>query len=128
MDRLPHPVFYFFSAAALAVATNAHAHHSVAGQYDPSNPVTVEGTVVEVMMRNPHSRIRLDIADDSGKTQTWTLEMDDVEDMAEQGVTSETLLVGDEIVVFGFPARDGSRLLHIERFQRPSDGLEYEDD
>ena len=67
-------------------------------------------------------------ADDDGTLQTWTLEMDDVEDMAEQGVTSETLLVGDEIVVFGFPARDGSRQLHIERFHRPSDGLEYEDD
>jgi len=56
------------------------------------------------------------------------LEMDDVEDMAEQGISSETLLAGDEIVVFGFPARDGSRLLHIERLRRPADGLEYEDD
>ena len=128
MERLPRPILIFFGFAALVVATSANAHHSVAGQYDPSNPVTVEGTVVEVLMRNPHSRIRLDIADDSGNTQTWTLEMDDVEDMAEQGITSETLLAGDEIVVLGFPARDGSRLLHIERLQRPSDGLEYEDD
>jgi hypothetical protein len=128
VEYLPRPILTFIGLAALGVATDISAHHSVAGQYDPSNPVTVEGTIVEVLMRNPHSRIRLDITDDAGDTQTWTLEMDDVEDMAEQGVTSETLLVGDEIVVLAFPARDGSRLLHIESFQRPSDGLEYEDD
>lgn len=114
--------------AALIAAVNSNAHHSVAGQYDPSKSVTVKGTVVEVLMRNPHSRIQLEITDVSGQAQTWTLEMDDVEDMAEQGITSETLHAGDIIVVFGFPARDGSRLLHIERLQRPSDGLEYEDD
>ena len=128
MERLRPLISISIYAAALIVATTAGAHHSVAGQYDPSKAVTVEGTVVEVQMRNPHSRIRMDIADDDGNLQTWMLEMDDVEDMAEQGVTSETLLVGDEIVVFGFPARDGSRQLHIERFHRPSDGLEYEDD
>ena len=115
-------------AAALVAAANSYAHHSVAGQYDPSAPVTVEGTVVEVLMRNPHSQIRLEIADASGRAEIWTLEMDDVEDMAEQGISSETLHAGDEVIIFGFPARDGSRLLHIERLQRPSDGLEYEDD
>lgn len=128
MQRLPRLILDWTFFAAVVVTTHASAHHSIAGQYDPSKAVTVEGTVVEVTMRNPHSRLRLDIADDAGNMQTWTLEMDDVKDMAEQGVTSETLLVGDELVVLGFPARDGSRLLHIERFHRPSDGLEYEED
>lgn len=114
--------------AALVAAAASNAHHSVAGQYDPSAPVTVEGVVTEVLMRNPHSQIRMEIVNVSGRTEVWTLEMDDIADMAEQGISSDTLRAGDEIVVFGFPARDGSRLLHIERLQRPSDGLEYEDD
>ena len=128
MAPLRRPILVLIYSAALLVAMSANAHHSISGQYDPRNPVTVEGTVVEVMLRNPHSRLRMDIADEAGNVQTWTLEMDDVEDMAEQGVTSETLLVGDELVVLGFPARDGSQLLHIERFHRPSDGLVYEED
>jgi hypothetical protein len=128
VDTARHGIIAASGFAALLTTVISNAHHSVAGQYDPSKAVTVEGTVVEVQMRNPHSRIRLGITDDSGQTETWTLEMDDVEDMAEQGITSETLLAGDEIIVFGFPARDGSRLLHIERLQRPADGLEYEDD
>jgi len=114
--------------AALVAAGATAAHHSVVGQYDPSASVTVEGVVLEVLMRNPHSQIRLEVADVSGRAEVWTLEMDDVADMADQGISSETLHAGDEIIVFGFPARDGSSLLHIERLQRPSDGLEYEDD
>ena len=114
--------------AALVVSSTSNAHHSVAGQYDPSAAVTVEGVIIEVDMRNPHSRIRMEIADASGRVEVWTLEMDDIEDMAEQGISSETLHVGDEVIIFGYPARDGSNLLHIERLRRPSDGLEYEDD
>ena len=114
--------------AALATTVGLNAHHSVAGQYDPRAAVTVEGIVLEVLTRNPHSQMRMEVADAAGRTEVWALEMDDVADMAEQGITSETLRAGDEIVVFGFPARDGSRLLHVERLHRPSDGLEYEDD
>ena len=114
--------------AALATTVGLNAHHSVAGQYDQRSAVTIEGIVLEVRMRNPHSQMRMEVADAARRTEVWTLEMDDVADMAEQGITSETLRAGDEIVVFGFPARDGSRLLHVERLHRPSDGLEYEDD
>ncbi len=128
MKRSRPSMFVSGAVAALVAAPNAYAHHSISGQYNPGNPVTIEGTIVEVLMRNPHSQIRLDVADDAGNVQTWALEMDDVEDMAEQGITSETLLAGDRIIVFGFPARDGSRQMHIERLRRPSDGLEYEDD
>ena len=114
--------------AALATTVGSSAHHSTSGQYDQRAAVTVEGVVLEVLMRNPHSQMRMEVADAARRTEVWTLEMDDVADMAEQGITSETLRAGDEIVVFGFPARDGSRVLHVERLHRPSDGLKYEDD
>ncbi len=128
MDAVRRRIVAIGGFAALVAAVASDAHHSVAAQYDPSAPVTVEGVVIEVLMRNPHSQIRMEIADVSGRMEVWTLEMDDVADMAEQGISFETLRAGDEIIVFGFPARDGSSLLHIEKLQRPSDGLEYEDD
>ena len=43
--------------AALATPVGSSAHHSIAGQYDPRAAVTVEGIVVEVLMRNPHSQM-----------------------------------------------------------------------
>jgi hypothetical protein len=114
--------------AALATTVGSHAHHSITGQYDPKAAVTVKGIVLEVRIRNPHSQMRLEVVDAAGRTGVWALEMDDVADLAEQGVTSKTLRAGDNLVIFGFPARDGSRLLHVERLHRPSDGLKYEDD
>ena len=114
--------------AALATTVGLHAHHSVTGQYDPKAAVTVEGIVVEVRIRNPHSQMRMEVVNAAKRTEVWALEMDDVDDMAEQGITSKTLRAGDKLVIFGFPARDGSRLLHVQRLHRPSDGLKYEDD
>ena len=114
--------------AALATTVGLHAHHSVTGQYDPKAAVTVEGIVVEVRMRNPHSQMRMEVVNAAKRTEVWALEMDDVADMAEQGITAKTLRAGDKLVIFGFPARDGSRLLHVQRLHRPSDGLKYEDD
>ena len=114
--------------AALATTVGSHAHHSITGQYDPRAAVTVKGIVLEVRIRNPHSQMRLEVVDAAGRTEVWALEMDDVADLAEQGVTSKTLRAGDKLVIFGFPARDGSRLLHVEWLHRPSDGLKYEDD
>jgi hypothetical protein len=114
--------------AALATTVGLHAHHSVTGQYDPKAAVTVEGIVVEVRIRNPHSQMRMEVVNAAKRTEVWALEMDDVADMAEQGITAKTLRAGDKLVIFGFPARDGSRLLHVQRLHRPSDGLKYEDD
>jgi hypothetical protein len=114
--------------AALATTVGLHAHHSVTGQYDPKAAVTVEGIVVDVRIRNPHSQMRMEVVNAAKRTEVWALEMDDVADMAEQGITAKTLRAGDKLVIFGFPARDGSRLLHVQRLHRPSDGLKYEDD
>ncbi len=58
----------------------------------------------------------------------WTLEMDDVADMAKQGIVSGTIRAGDEIVVVGNPARDGSNALFIRTLHRPADEFEYEED
>jgi len=114
--------------AAMATTVSLSADHSISGQYDQRAAVTVEGIVLEVLMRNPHSRMRMEVAHAERPTEAWTVEMNDVADMAEQSITSETFRAGDKSVVFGFPGRDGSRLLHLERLHRPSDGLECEDD
>ena len=86
--------------AALATTVGSHAHHSITGQYDPRAAVTVKGIVLEVRIRNPHSQMRLEVVDAAGRTEVWALEMDDVADLAEQGVTSKTLRAGDKLVIF----------------------------
>ncbi len=104
------------------------AHHSISRDYRSNESVMVEGIVVDVLLRNPHSEIRMEAPDASGQTAVWILELDDLIDLAKQGIVSDTLRRGDEIQVVGNPARDGSNSLFVRRLHRPADGLDYEED
>ena len=112
----------------LVISALANAHHSISRHYQRNNEITIEGAVVDVLLRNPHSQIRIEVTDASGEPQLWTLELDEVEDMADQGIVAGTLRQDDVIIVFGYPARDGSNAMFVEELRRPSDGLYYEDD
>ncbi len=114
--------------ALSAVAISASAHHSISRHYHRDQEVTIEGVLTNVTLRNPHSMLRMSVTNDEGGADEWALELDDAGELSELGITAETLLVGDELIVDGYLARDGSNAMFIERFQRPADGLLYEDD
>ena len=116
------------AVATLLVAAPLSAHHSISRHYHRNQDLTVEGTVVEVLLQNPHAEILMEIAGPRGNAELWKLELDDPGDLARQGIVSGTIRAGDEIVVVGHPARDGSNSLFVERMRRPVDGLEDEDD
>src|SRR5262245_14921703 len=61
-------------AAALATAATAMAHHSFA-MFDQTKPVTLNGTVTEFQWTNPHAYIEIDVADEKGAIQHWSVEM-----------------------------------------------------
>ena len=110
------------------VTTPLSAHHSISLHYRSNESVMVEGVVVDVLLRNPHSQIRMEAPDTSGNATVWTLELDDITDLAKQGIVSDTLRIGDGIQVEGNPSRDGSNSLFVRRLHRPADGLDYEED
>ena len=106
--------------------TVTHAHHSLAGMYDQSRRVALDGIVAQFHYVNPHPYVLLDVKDASGRTQQWRLEMDNRRELADIGVTSETLKQGDRLVVSGSPGRAEPRLLYVWKLDRPADGLDYE--
>ena len=103
-----------------------HAHHSLAGMYDQSRRVALDGIVAQFHYVNPHPYVLLDVKDASGRTQQWRLEMDNRRELADIGITSETLKQGDRLVVSGSPGRAEPRLLYVWKLDRPADGLDYE--
>src|SRR6185295_6146913 len=112
----------------LCVATGAsiapaHAHHSIASAYDSGRKITLEGVITEFHFVNPHPFITIKI-EASGKF--WTLETDNRSEMAQAGITAQTLKPGDRIIVTGNPARDGGQGLYIQKLQRPADSFQYE--
>ena len=94
--------------AALMSGVTAYAHHSFAGSYMESEIVTLEGTVAEFNIRNPHSFISIEVTDKDGKTTRWGGEWGGVTQLSQGGVNRFTLKIGDKIVVDGAPARDSS--------------------
>jgi hypothetical protein len=100
------------AAVALAGATAAVAHHSVAGQFDMSEPVTWTGVISSVDWINPHIYIHLDVADEGGVVTTWALETVPPAMMRRAGLSSATLLGdGETVTIEGLRARDGTENL-----------------
>lgn len=62
------------AAASLTAASWASAHHSVLGQFDPADRVTLNGTISKIDWINPHIYVHLDVEDESGEVTTWRLE------------------------------------------------------
>src|ERR1044071_3397558 len=95
----------FLCAVALAVATlipgSAWAHHGDAGRYN-EDTVTLKGTVVQLVMVNPHALIIFDVPDASGKTTRWTAELGGPQQLIKQfGWSPTTVKPGMPITLIG---------------------------
>ena len=103
-----------------------HGHHSIAGVYDTSQQVTVEGVVTQFQFVNPHPFVTLDVRSAGGAAQQWRLEMDNRGELSQIGMTADTLKQGDRVVVTGSPGRTLAQSLYIRKLDRPTDGFSYE--
>ena len=112
-------------ALALAWCSAAEAHHSIAGMYDESHPITIDGIVSEFHFVNPHPFVLLQAKDDRGRDQIWKLELDNRSELIEVGMSATTLKPGDRLTVSGGPAWKQANALYVRRMQR-ADGFRYE--
>src|SRR4051794_14945378 len=99
------------------------AHHSFAATYDDKKIVEVEGSIVLVLFRNPHSFVALQDKDGV----RWNFEWAAGAQLATGGVSRETLKTGDHVIIKGNPGRDVAedhRCL-MKALTRPSDGWNW---
>jgi hypothetical protein len=104
-----------FAAVGLALGFSvpAFAHHGDAGRYDESL-VTLNGSVVELQMINPHSIIVLDVPETGGKKTRWQAEMGGPNALARGfGWTKNTLKPGDKITLIGRRVRSGAPYMNL---------------
>ena len=108
-------------AVVLAVATlipgSAWAHHGDAGRYNDET-VTLKGTVVQLVMVNPHALIVFDV-NDGGKTTRWTAELGGPQQLIKQfGWSPSTIKPGMEITLIGRVVKSGDPYMNLtERSQ-----------
>ncbi|MBI2150288.1 MAG: hypothetical protein HYU27_06750 [Acidobacteria bacterium] len=113
--------------AALASGASAYAHHSFAGTYQEGQVVTLEGTVAEFNIRNPHSFISIEVTDKNGKVTRWGGEWGGVTQLSQGGVNRFTLKIGDKIIIEGAPPRDSSdNKILVRKVVRPATAISPE--
>ena len=109
-----------FYAIPIVLALSWHcapalAHHSFAAEFDADKPLTLEGTVVQWEMINPHGWITLDVAGPDGKTSRWMIETSNPNGLMRLGWTKNSLKPGDMITVEAYQAKDGSNTANAAR-------------
>ena len=109
--------------AGVLVTIPAGAHHPVATVYFSDRTLAIQGTLVEILFRNPHSLVFVEAPDGKGQLQRWTVEWLAVLQLNRQGVTSGILKAGDRVSITGYPARNSNEhQLRLRTIVRPKDG------
>jgi len=106
----------------LLSAAPAVAHHAFATEFDANKQVTMKGIVTKIDWANPHVWFYLNVKTDSGLIENWGFEMGGPNSLRNSGWTKETMKIGDELVVEGFLARNGSKNVNAKNVTMASTG------
>jgi hypothetical protein len=98
-------VLAIVGAASLAVPLLAHHSHNA---YEVTKWTTMEGTVKEIQMINPHGWIYVEIKSPQGEATLWALETAGPAAIRANGVKAEDVRVGDPIRIRCHLLRDGT--------------------
>jgi hypothetical protein len=99
------------AAVVVAVASTASAHHSFAALYDANKPIRLEGTLTKIEWTNPHSYFHIGVKSSDGQVRDWAIEGAGPGALSRRGFKRGDIKVGDTLIVQGYLAKSGARLV-----------------
>jgi hypothetical protein len=103
------------------------AHHSVTTIYRENERVTIEGELVTLIYRNPHSFLHVMAPDRQKQPRLWAIESASGQRLR-QTLSAASLRPGDRVIVTGDPGRDdGTWRMRLRTIVRPRDGWRWTD-
>lgn len=120
MHSLIKPLLTAAAAALVLLSFSVSAHHSFYAEFDSNKEVVLDGTVINMEWKNPHSWLVIAVENDKGGTDEWRVEGGSPNVLMRLGWTRDSLPEGTRVTVRGFQAKDGS-------FRANSRSLEFPD-
>ena len=99
------------------------AHHAVAGFFDPTDSVEIQGIVTAIRWQNPHTEFLIEVVEETGESTMWRAETGALGVLRARGLEREFLHVGDRVRAMGFPSVRGLEELFTTNLLLP-DGTE----
>jgi hypothetical protein len=109
-------------AGLLLSGVPAMAHHAFATEFDAQKPVTMKGIVTKIDWANPHVWFYINVKTESGLIENWGFEMGGPNSLRNSGWTRETMKIGDEVIVEGSLAKNGSHNVNAKNVTMASTG------
>ncbi len=121
-------IFVLLLLGLLGLVSTLPAHHSLGATYDGNETLTLKGKIAQLLLRNPHSFLHIDVIDENGKTVRWSLEWRSAGSLGQQGIKRTTLKAGEEVEVTVHPSRTpGDTRAALVTLHRLSDGFGWGD-
>jgi hypothetical protein len=115
--RIAVPLLF---ALAATLPGAALAHHSFSAMYDAAKPVRLVGKLTKIEWTNPHSYFYVDVTGRNGKVTSWACEGAGPGALSRRGFKKGDIKIGDTLVVDGFLAKSGARIVDARRVTLPS--------
>ena len=111
---------------SMTLGVRAFAHHSFAATYLEDQKVTIEGQLVQFLLRSPHSFVHVNVKESDGSTNRYVVEWGSPQQLGGQGVSRDTLKPGDHVIISGNPGRNpADHRVRLLTFRRPKDGFTW---
>ncbi len=107
------------ASVSFAAGAPLFAHHSFAAEFDATQALRLTGALTKIEWTNPHSYFYIDVKEDNGNIVKWSCEAGSPGALSRRGFKRGDIKLGDTIVVDGYRAKDGSRLIDARRVTLP---------
>jgi hypothetical protein len=116
---MPKAVIFALILTIAASGAPGRAHHSFPVTFNTSQIAEIEGSIVALRWIEPHVEFSVLARDGS----IWDIESNSIRALQRSNISAQTLSVGTEIVIAGFPARNGDHKMYSSNLLLP-DGTE----
>jgi hypothetical protein len=101
------------------------AHHSWNTVFSEDKPLVLRGAISKVELVNPHAWIWIDVKGSDGAIQKWGVEGGPPNGLIRNGITKDSLKIGEELIVHGYGARDETTFQVAGVKYEKADGQEF---